>query len=166
MNEDLAEYIRKYRDDYTREAINQQLLGSGYTPVEISAAWREVDGIHFSDPPRDIYREAIDWRRAQRFANSPRFWAIFFGYLLLSCLIPGLLAYLAITQPGLSQLGMISFLLFAGLQVLALVLGFIYVDRDRPVGMGLLMSVLTAVIILPFLGIAALYGICVGAFSA
>src|SRR4051812_31408323 len=104
MTDDLAEYIRRYRDDYTREAINQQLLSAGYTSVEIAAAWREVDGIHFSDPPRDIYREAIDGRRAQRFANSPRFWSILVGFLLLSYLVPGLLIYASFTSPNIGWL--------------------------------------------------------------
>jgi len=158
----ITEYIRRYRDDYTREAINQQLLDAGYSSVEIGAAWREVEGIHFSDPSDYGYQELPDARKARRFANSPRFWSIFLGYLLLSYLIPGLLVYLSITQQGLGQLSTIGLLLFIVLQAIAIILGLIYVDRDRPVGMGLLISVLTAVVLLPFFGAVALYGICTG----
>jgi hypothetical protein len=39
MESELADYIRKNREIYTAEGINDTLMGEGYTAEEIDAAW-------------------------------------------------------------------------------------------------------------------------------
>lgn len=42
--EQIRDYIRQYRDVYTREAIDHQLLGAGYTREEIAEGWSSLEG--------------------------------------------------------------------------------------------------------------------------
>jgi heme/copper-type cytochrome/quinol oxidase subunit 4 len=164
VNPEIVEYISRNRDAYTREAITEQLLSAGYAPVEIAAAWRNVEGTHFSDEPtpHDPQGTARDPRKAGRFANSPRFWAILIGFILLSYLVPGLLIYTGFVEQGLSGLATFGVVFFLALQLFGLIVGFLNMKGDRATGMGLLISVLTVVVLLPCLGVAALYGICFG----
>jgi hypothetical protein len=47
----IDEYIRANRDQYTREAITQQLQEAGHAPEDIRAAWDRADGAGPTDGP-------------------------------------------------------------------------------------------------------------------
>ena len=165
MNQEIIDYIHKNRDDYTREAITQQLLAAGYSAVEVGAAWRVIEGRRFSDDPSGI-AQGIDPRYDQRFANKPRFWGVFIGFIILSYLVAGIFVYVTIINPVSGQLGNVLLYFFIGLQLFALIFGLLRVGMDRPLGMGLLLSVLSALVVIPCLALGILWGICMGTFRA
>ena len=43
MDQRIADYIRDHRGKYTREALTQQLIDSGYTREAIDATWAALD---------------------------------------------------------------------------------------------------------------------------
>jgi hypothetical protein len=165
MNPDIIDYIRKNRDDYTREAITQQLLDAGYTAVEVGAAWRVVEGSHFRDDSPGS-AEGPDPRYNQSIVNKPRFWAIFFGYIALTYSVVALFVDVTIINPVPGSLGNVLLYFFVGLQLFALIFGLLRVGVDRPLGMGLLLSVASALIVIPCLAVAVLWGMCTGTFRA
>src|SRR5690349_2823880 len=44
MDNELDQYIRTYRDTYTRDAINNRLRTEGYSDAQIDAGWQQVLG--------------------------------------------------------------------------------------------------------------------------
>lgn len=51
MNENILNYIRQYRNIYTREAITGELVRAGYQPSEIEAAWQSIEATPQASPP-------------------------------------------------------------------------------------------------------------------
>lgn len=43
MNENILNYIRQYRNIYTREAVTGELLKAGYQPADIESAWQTIE---------------------------------------------------------------------------------------------------------------------------
>lgn len=58
MDQRIADYIRDHRDEYTREALTQQLLDAGYTREAIDGTWAALD----TRDPDDTAGEGF-WRR-------------------------------------------------------------------------------------------------------
>jgi hypothetical protein len=177
----IVQYIRQYRDTYSREAINTQLLGAGYSRQEIDAAWAQVSvGTPYMPsegqipmPPSEQVRAG--WGdtnyqppRRQRVANRPLFWEILVGFTLLSYGLPVLFLLIAgtVNDSAISSLlGWLALGTFGVLQLAAIIWGALSSSRNPPLGMGLLFGVLMTVVVLPFVAFFIVLGICLTSFA-
>lgn len=176
MSDDVVRYIEQNRNIYTREAIDKQLLGAGYTAVQIAAAWRTIE-----PPGGEVIPDAPDAAALSRWdapSNAPiekrrpvattfLFWGILAGFIILSYALPLGLFYLAGTvDPAAgNQINTVALVLFVVLQLGALIGGAMSLNRNRPRAMGLLIGVLMVIVVLPFVSVAVLFGICVASLS-
>jgi hypothetical protein len=175
MNPDLIQYIRQNRDIYTREAIDRQLLNAGYNPADVEAAWNAVE----AESPLQPGAEGIPrppgsrWgddtapvQQPEQVTRSPRFWALLGGIILASYVPLGLLFWYIITTPQFEGVGTTStflLVLVGVLQLAALIAGLMLFNRpdQRPTALGLLIGLLMADIVLPFIALCIFFGICV-----
>lgn len=185
MNEQIdqiVQYIRQYRDTYSREAINSQLLGAGYSQQEIDAAWAQASSpqtvytpsaSQIPTPPSEQVRTGwgdtgFQPPKKQRLANKPLFWGVLLGFIVLSYGLPVLCLVLAgmVNDPNVSgNLGWLALGSFGVLQLAAIVWGAMSSNRNPPLGMGLLIGVLMTVVVLPFVALFILLGICLTSLS-
>jgi hypothetical protein len=169
---EIVEYIRKYRDMYTRDAINNQLLAAGHDPIEIGAAWREVEtgdrgeGERFSrwDGETGSGTEGgfVQPPRERPIAATWVFWACLVGTVVVSYGLGLGLVWLGASNPNtLSPLATAGLIAFLALQLAALILGIVSLNFNRARAFGFLIGVLMAVVVLPICFAAVLFGMCV-----
>ena len=114
----IADYIRKHRAKYTRDAIRQQLLDAGHAPADVDATWAALDA---RDP---------DQTAGEGFWG--RFVLILLGINVAVFLLVGLLTGLL---GNLTQGGVILVVLAIALGITALIAWGI-VAATRPTHMG------------------------------
>lgn len=77
-----AEYIKKTREQYTREAIEMNLLAQGYSIEDVSDGWKKVEQEDAA---------AIEQPK-ERVTKNPSFWVILIVYVLVGPFVIGLLS--------------------------------------------------------------------------
>jgi hypothetical protein len=165
----IVQYIQQHSNTYTREAIDQMLLTSGYDQADIETAWSMVGS---SGPQQIPYpptgprpsrwgdEYVPEYQRPKRVVNSPIFWVTLIGFIILSYALSALLSFLGPrdqyggTNPAP---GLIGGLL---LQLGGIIGGLIALGRNRPLAMGLLIGVLMTIVVLPVLFLCIGLGIC------
>ncbi len=174
MIDQIVEYIRQYRDTYSREAIDSRLLAAGYSSEQVSAAWAQLASEDANQPSQGYIPtppnrtgwgdESYTPPKKERVANRPIFWASLVGLIVLSYALPALLLYLSglsSYNQGLSTtLGWLALASFGALQIASIIGGLLALNRNRPLGLGLLYGVLMTVVVLPFTALFILLGIC------
>lgn len=178
----IVQYIAQYREVYSREAIDSQLLAAGYGRQEIDAAWAQAsfqaayppsEG-PIPTPPSAQVRAGwgdTDYQppRNQRLVSRPLFWGVLIGFIVLSYGLPVLfLALAGFTSDNTtlsSIFGWLTLGSFVVLQLAALVWGLLALNGNRLLGLGLLYGVLMTVVVLPFVAFFILLGICLTSFA-
>ena len=155
MNSDLGllvEYIRQNRETYTREAITERLLSSGYEPEAIEEAWR-TSTQEKSAPG------------ARRFFHRQVFWLAILGAVAICYVIVGGLYWMVVAMLGFDLLasGAAVYILAGaiGLLVGLLLAGALLIEHNRSVALGLALSGLLGLIVVPVVAAAVFYGLCV-----
>ncbi len=165
MNPEVVRYIQENRGTYTREAITRSLLDAGHDPAEIERAWSAAETPNLSQAPSPLPPSAygtsgdvvVEDSRPEpptvgRVLRTPRFWAAFLGYTLLSVVLTVGLTFLGTLGAGLPV-----FLL----TVLAGIVASLFLfRRDRPVAVGLASAALI-VFILPWVALTIWAGLCI-----
>ena len=166
MNPDIIRYIQEQRGTYTREAIRQHLIDAGHAPEEVDAAWEAVESGQLPPPPAS---DAVEVRPAsigqpaaapgappaRRLVQSPVFWLTLVIFVILVYVLPFVVAGLL---PG--QAGEAGWSAFGLLWVGGLIGGILLLRANRAVGMGLVFG-FVGVILLPFVVVIILLGICI-----
>ncbi len=166
MNPEIVQYIREHRGTYTREAIRQHLIDAGHAPEEVDAAWEAVESGQLVAPPAS---DAVEVRPAsvgqsaaapgvpasRRLVQSPVFWLTLVIFIILVYVLPFIVAGVV---PG--QAGEAGWSAFALLWVGGLIGGLLLARSNRAVGMGLVFG-FVGVILLPFVVVIILLGICI-----
>ncbi|MDQ3927519.1 MAG: hypothetical protein M3328_00070, partial [Chloroflexota bacterium] len=100
------------------------------------------------------------------FATTGLFWSILVGFVVLSYGLPTLLLYLASSNVDVGgEISTIALVLFGVLQLGAIIGGVMSLNRSRPRAMGLLIGVLLVIVVLPFVAVVVLFGICLAALG-
>jgi hypothetical protein len=181
MNEDLVRYIEQNRDTYTREAIIKQLLDSGYSSVEVGAAWKEVDARHapaappfaagdtgdIPTPPSSGWGDNAPVPVQQKpVVAMPAFWAVLVFFIAISYGPLAILFYINSSNPEISsQLATVGLVLFGAIQVAGLVGGAMVLRTNRARGMGFLVGVVTTVVVLPCVVFFVILGTCLAYYA-
>ena len=157
MNDEMVRYVIENRDRYTREAIERRLLEAGHTPADVAAAFRRagMPGTSAASPFPPIAGGSDEppGRRppSDRIADSPWFWLSLVGIVLGGYGGAALASYaLGIGLGAVLPLGLLAGALLAALLLLR---------RNRPLALGLLTGVMTAMLI-PFVLVVVLAGLC------
>jgi hypothetical protein len=167
--QNIIQYIQQTGGTYTRDAITNQLLASGYPAAEIEAAWRTVEagatgemGASGAAPPMEEGAEYAPPRPA-RVVSSPQFWGALVGFILLSYVMTGILAYFATLNRGdaASALFTITGIFYFVVQLGGLIQGLVLLNRNRPVAFGLLIGLLLTNVVIPFVIACGVLGICI-----
>jgi hypothetical protein len=163
---DIIQYIQQTRPTYTREAITSQLLAAGYPPPEIEAAWATVEGVDpaaFARMAPNVDYDAVVAPRAAPVTRSGVFWLTLFGFILVSYLIPGILFYIGFTTGAAvsDPLFIAAIILYAVLQLAGLAVGLLWLGRNRPLAIGLLIGLLLTNVVIPFVAACGVAGVCV-----
>lgn len=181
-NPNAVQYIRQYREIYTREAITSQLLAAGYPREEIDAAWAAVEADVASDlpPPPADYRRTGGWDaggsyvqpRRKAIETGPRFWLTMIGFVLLSLLVGALnivpFGEIFGYNSPLAATGIVVCLVSLLLQIAAVITGLVLWNKNRAVAQGLLFGVFISSVVIPALVFFILLGTCLvilGAYS-
>ena len=113
----IADYISANRARYTREAITQQLLDSGYEQAAIDATWAVLD----APDPDDVVGEGF-WGR---------FWIYLIGINVAAFLLVGLATTMIPNSTGLAAVLGVALAIGA-----AIALGIVAVTRPTRLGSG------------------------------
>ena len=173
-NPNAVQYIRQYREIYTREAITSQLLAAGYPQEEIEAAWAavEADSAPGLPPPPAVHGRTGNWDagssyvepRRKAIETGAKFWLTLIGFVLLSILLGALnvvpFGSIFGYDSPLAALGSVFCLGGVLLQVAGLVAGLVLLNKNRPVAQGLLFGVLISSVVIPALVFLILLGTC------
>lgn len=162
----IVDYIRQNRQTYTREAITDRLISSGYKPEQIEAAWQIV-GIDYK--PVEVAVKDDSPPTDRRFANKPVFWLALLlfigaaygaGAFILAAISGNVDFFLA--SPG----GMLFMVITGAFILIIFIAGFLLVDKNRPLGMGLIIGGALSLIILPIVALGLFFGVCMSIFAA
>ena len=162
----IVEYIKQNRDTYTREAITERLLASGYKPEDVEAAWQAAEQAAFSGSASTD--NTLPTSKDDSVVRNPVFWLSMLG---LTAVAYGLayVIYSIIFSGDASPLGTDGGLALTitagGLVVAALVVGFLVLHKNKALGMGLLIGALISGVVAPFAAVALLYGVCLRAYG-
>jgi hypothetical protein len=162
----IIQYIQQTRATYTREAITNQLLASGYPPPEIEAAWATIEGADpsgFARVAPNVDYDAVVAPRPTPVARSGVFWLTLIGFILVSYLVPGALVFVAYNagESVGGPLMLTALIVFFGLQIAGLVAGLVWLGRNRPVAIGLLIGLLMTDVVIPFVVGCGIAGVCI-----
>lgn len=156
----ILEYIRAQSENYTREAINNQLKKKGFSTEQIEAAWKT------------FYRQNVE--KAARNSSSLRpnfltqwsFWLTMILFMLGVPFISGLLDGISSSKNNTSELGFTGFsVVLGGITLLvAFIAGIVLTFSDRKAwqhaaGVALIFAPVLTLIFLfvpPFI----LFGVC------
>lgn len=178
MNQNIPQYIRQNRDTYTREAIDRALVGAGYDPAEVQAAWAAVESEQaIPVPPGEVGApgqpksrwgdDTLAEPRRRNVASTGQFWLTLGGFIAASYIGTSLLVWIITQIPYDSSgaFGLIPLAFYGALQLGALIAGIAFFNRNPPVAYGFLFGLLTVNILLPFIGFFILFGICLYSLS-
>ncbi len=140
----IADYISANRAKYTREAITQQLLESGYQQEAIDATWAVLD----APDPDDVVGEGF-WGR---------FWLWLIGLNVVAFLLVGVATQLIPNAIGVAAILGVALAIGA-----AIALGIVAVTRPTRLGRG---SAIAIGGIVPFIFTFLIAGSCYGLMSA
>ena len=93
-NQEIADYIRKYKDSYSEESIRKQLINSGYSESEVNEAFRENSMMKTNETNNSLDLQSTNLDNV----HYVGFWARVLA-LILDCIIvtaPLFLVYLII----------------------------------------------------------------------
>jgi hypothetical protein len=97
----MAEYIRQHRDTYTREAISDVLVETGYGREEVEAAWRQL-------------------AEQDRSASVRPSWQV-----MLTLLILGTIGAFGVWQGQMYRAGALAAVIYVGVATPAIALGYL-----------------------------------------
>ncbi len=153
----ITDYILQYRSVYTRKAITEQLINTGYNPAEVEEAWRMVG---------QMQATTMGLTTRPRLRSNPRYWVALLTFVIIIPLIIGIFtsfAYQASRRGGdMYGSGALTPMLF--MIVAALILGAIITalmwKKDQFISRGILYGMILSVG-LPFIPLAIIFGTCI-----
>jgi hypothetical protein len=170
MQDKIIEYIRQNRDTYTRKAITEQLINTGYSEFDIEAAYKQLDEeedqrdfIVIDEPPRRPFRsQAISDRTvdiSKRKTDAPVWWdSTAFGFVGFLIGTPAIILILGAWAPQLALITVI------GVLFLALFLPSVLEENSPRLADGVKYAARTLFvlfIVLPFIAGVIIAGICI-----
>lgn len=169
-NPNLIQYIEQHRAQYTREAIDKQLLDAGYSRADIDAAWNEIEAGATGEqavPPPAVTQSSqqLPPTQQRRLLATPVFWLGLFGVLVLQYGIAALFFPAINYENGSSVFVPIVGVLTCGVPIALLIAGSLLLKSNRPLALGLLYGLLIFDVIIPFIGAIIIFGICVASLS-
>ncbi len=145
MDPEVIRCIAENRERYTREAIDAHLLNAGHNQAEINVAWSH--GGEERRTPSDDHA----FRRA--FLTSV---AAMYG---ITFLVYAVSFYVAMDEPGYEGIAFIISAIFLVPMLLAAMISFALVGRNRSARRGVAGGLLTALVI-PFVFLVIVAGLC------
>lgn len=166
-NPNLIQYIEQNRAQYTRAAIDKQLLDAGYSQADIDAAWKEIEAREANTPvvpppqAQAPQPAVVPPTQPRRLLTMPIFWLGLFGVLVLQYGVAALFIPATSYENGNSVFVPIAGVLTCGVPIALLIAGSLLLRSNRPLALGLLYGLLVFDVIIPFVGSIILFGICV-----
>jgi hypothetical protein len=154
MDYRLRKYILENRGKYTRSAIVTKLVKRGYDPAVVEQAWNEIE--------REVPGQYGPPVNSKRSFAYPRFWAAFLGFFLG---LPLAVVLLSTIFSGTALAGTVPPFFVLGSLLAAVGVSSSLRQTNRPVSDGLTAG-LIALVLLPFIAFAILFGICVYTYRA
>ncbi|MBA3779131.1 MAG: hypothetical protein H0X16_07525 [Chloroflexi bacterium] len=159
MNPEIVRYLAENRGRYTDAALRDALVRAGHPGAEVDEALASLVPGGVERPPGSVWSENDPEARRDRrgVTRSPKFWLVLVGFVI-GLYAAVLLSSFAVNAGGLPDL---IPLVVAAVILLAGATGWARLQHDdRPLAMGLGCGVVAAILI-PFIAIVVLFGICV-----
>jgi hypothetical protein len=153
----LISYIQEYRSKYARQAINKELLRMGYSRKQVDQAWQIVEAIPFEQVPNNLNSPyAPPETKQARQQRIRKIAGIAIAYVAVGAFILFLVALFG--DKNNQAVWTTAVYIIPPISIVA-VLYFIRKD-NRTISSGLLYGMLLLDIVLPFIGLIILAGIC------
>jgi hypothetical protein len=154
----MTSYIWQYRSIYTRQAINKELLRMGYSRKQVNQAWQIVEASPSEQVPTNLNSPYAPPETSQaRLQRIRKIAGIACAYVVLGAFI--LFLVFLFGDKTNQAVWTTAVYIMPPISILAVVY-FIRKD-NRTISSGLLYGMLLLDVVLPFIGLIILAGICI-----